>query len=162
MMQSDPVSRLKRGERPRAGRREQRVLAPDDIGRLLAAAAPLYRPLLATAVFTGLRLGELLGLRWHDVDLAGGVLHVRAQPDRRGDRVAPKTPQALRDVELMPSLVRTLRGTSWRARIRGRRPSLRERGRHAASLAERPGQGAGTRLPGGRALRRGEAEAAFP
>lgn len=35
------------------------------------------RPLLATLTFAGLRIGELLALRWSDVNLADGVLHVR-------------------------------------------------------------------------------------
>jgi integrase len=73
---------------------------------MLDAATPRYRPLLATAVFTGLRLGELLGLTWADVDLNAEVVRVRRQLDRAGERVPPKTPNALREVELMPALAR--------------------------------------------------------
>lgn len=74
------------------------------------AADPKYWPLLATAVFSGLRLSELLGLTWRDVDFAGGFIHVRKQLDRGGGRVAPKPSQAVRDVVLMPALGRVLRG----------------------------------------------------
>nr|MBA3301396.1 site-specific integrase [Thermoleophilaceae bacterium] len=65
--------------------------------------------MLATAVFTGLRLGELLGLTWADVDLDRNVLSVRKQLSRSGVRVAPKTDQAERDVVLMPALASLLR-----------------------------------------------------
>lgn len=45
--------------------------------RLLAAAEEEWRPMLTVAMRTGLRLGELLALRWSDVDLEGGRLMVR-------------------------------------------------------------------------------------
>ncbi len=65
--------------------------------------------LLAVAVFTGLQQGELLGLLWEDVDLDAGIVHVRKQLERSGERVEPKTPQAVREVDLFPALVRVLR-----------------------------------------------------
>ena len=90
---SNPMLRLERGERPAVGRREQRVLTREEIGQLLAAARGVFRPLLATAVFTGLRLGELLGLVWANVDFDAGFIRVRRQLDRDGSRVEPKTPR---------------------------------------------------------------------
>ena len=45
--------------------------------RLLTAAEDQWRPMLTVAVRTGLRLGELLALRWSDVDLEGGRIMVR-------------------------------------------------------------------------------------
>jgi integrase len=41
-------------------------------------ASPDY-PAIATAIFTGMRQGELLGLRWQDIDLDRGVIHIRQQ-----------------------------------------------------------------------------------
>jgi integrase len=104
----NPMSRLERGERPRIVRREMRILRPDEITQLLAAATPSYRPILATAVFSGLRQGELLGLRWADIDFHAGVIHVRRQLDRDGAYTEPKTPRAVREVILMPSLAALL------------------------------------------------------
>lgn len=110
MAPANPVTRLERGERPSVGRREMRILERDDIEKLLAAASDRYRPLLATAVFTGLRLGELLGLTWADIDLDAGLVRVRKQLDtKHGTLVETKTPQAVRDVVLMPALGRLLR-----------------------------------------------------
>ena len=46
------------------------ALAPDDIPTFLAAIEKAhYHTLFYTALFTGMRLGELLGLCWCDVDL---------------------------------------------------------------------------------------------
>lgn len=106
---ANPVRKLERSERPSAGRREMRLLTAEELGRLLDAANPRYRPLLATAAFTGLRLGELLGLRWRDVDFDAGVLHVRNQLGRDGKLVEPKMRQAVRDVVLAPRLGTILR-----------------------------------------------------
>jgi integrase len=110
----NPVAKLEGDERPHPTARRQRVLGRDEIGRLLAACLSRYQPLLATALYSGLRISELLGLVWDDVDLAAGVIHVRAQLSRahRGvpaRRVAPKTPAAIRDVPLVPQLAEVLR-----------------------------------------------------
>ena len=49
----------------------------DESNRLLAAAQGEWRTMITVAVRTGLRLGELLGLSWTDVDLEAGRLFVR-------------------------------------------------------------------------------------
>jgi integrase len=69
----------------------------------------MYRSLLATAVYTGLRQSELLGLVWRDIDFEGGFVRVRRQLDRKRGYVEPKTTQAIREVVLAPSLGRSLR-----------------------------------------------------
>ncbi len=108
LLPSNPVHRLQRDERPRIGRKEKRALSTDEIALLLDSAPDGYRAFLATAVFAGLRLSELLGLRWSDVDFDGGLLHVRRQWDRSGVYSEPKTADSVRAVMLIPSLVRTL------------------------------------------------------
>jgi len=55
--------------RVRVPRRRPRFLQEQDVPRLLASVPPRYRALCAVAVGTGLRKGELLALRWEDVDL---------------------------------------------------------------------------------------------
>ena len=91
-----------------------RVLTREEIERLFSHAPDYYRTLIATALFTGLRIGELLGLVWADVDFDAGLVRVRKQldPGRRGQppaRVEPKTTQAIRAVVLMPELAELLR-----------------------------------------------------
>ena len=105
----NPLRRLEASERPRIQRREQRVLNHQEIGKLFAACLPSYRPLLTTALYSGMRLSELLGLTWGDVDLAAGVIHVRYQLsrphiDKPAVRVRLKTNAAVRDIPLLPQL----------------------------------------------------------
>jgi integrase len=53
---------------------------------------PVYRrALLATFVFADLRIGELIDLRWRDVDLAGGRITVRAAKTDAGVRTIDLT-----------------------------------------------------------------------
>ncbi len=62
-------------EAPRPGPYEVPALSPEQVRRVIASAEQTpYGALVHTAVMTGLRLGELLGLRWQDVDLDAGLL----------------------------------------------------------------------------------------
>ena len=65
-------------ELPAACGRRDRIVSPDKGARLLAALPASERALWATALYAGLRLGELRGLRWEDVNLAGGTIRRRA------------------------------------------------------------------------------------
>jgi integrase len=89
------------------------VLGRDEIERLLAACAPRDRLMVATALYTGLRISELFGLTWDDVDFERGVIHIRAQLSRahRGApprRVRTKTEASVRDVPLVAQLAEVL------------------------------------------------------
>lgn len=109
-----PLARLEAGERPRPPRRRQRALGHDEITRLLAACLPRYRTLIATALYTGMRISEVLGLIWEDVDFAAGLVRVSAQLSRASRtvparRVPPKTPASHREIPLVAQLGRLLR-----------------------------------------------------
>jgi integrase len=83
---------------------EYRAYEPDEIELLAAQAedrqdAALYR----VAAFTGLRQGELLGLRWCDVDFVTGLLHVRRNWTDRREKV-PKG-KKVRSVPMAPAVV---------------------------------------------------------
>jgi integrase len=121
LLPSNPVDRLghdvsaaDHSERPR------RSLTLDEARRVLAAIeAPRWaewRPLWRTALLSGLRLGELRGLRRQDVELApedaqGGWLRVRQQWTRDAGKDVLSTPKGrkTRNVPVTPPLARTLR-----------------------------------------------------
>ena len=68
-----------------------------------------WRPILLTAIFAGLRASELRGLRWADVDLNKGELHVHQRADRYNVIGAPKSEAGERVVPLPTFIVNTLR-----------------------------------------------------
>ena len=62
---------------PQDGGRRERFATAAELGLLLArTAGRATEPLWATAAYAGLRRGELMALRWSDVDLGAGVIHV--------------------------------------------------------------------------------------
>jgi integrase len=115
LIADSPLKRLSKAERPKArASSKPRVLSHDEISKLLEHSLKSYRPVLATAVFTGMRLSELLGLRWQDVDFDAGLIHVRAQLSRatkkKPARLLPlKTDAGARDIVLLPDLGRLLK-----------------------------------------------------
>lgn len=58
--------------------KRERYLSADDERRLLETLPVWLRPLVTVALHTGLRRGELLKLRWQDVDFTSGTIAVRA------------------------------------------------------------------------------------
>src|SRR5262249_8785758 len=66
------------------------------------------RPLLVTAIFTGLRASELRGLTWEALDLMGESLTVRQRADRWNTIGSPKSNSGKRTVPLAPIVVNTL------------------------------------------------------
>lgn len=91
-------------------------LQPEEITRLLDVAEHPWRMLYLLAVHTGLRRGELLGLRWSDLDLRKGRLAVRRSlyrvPDGQGSYAVKdsplKTRHSRRTVDLSPAIVESL------------------------------------------------------
>jgi integrase len=85
------------------------IPTPNEVRNILAAVTPRWRPLLVTAVFTGLRASELRGLRWTDVDFKKGELGVRQRADRYNSIGQPKSRAGTRIIPLGPMVVNTLR-----------------------------------------------------
>jgi integrase len=75
---TNPVRGL---ELPRGGERRDRIASPDEASRLLAALAPTDRPIWATAMYAGLRRGELMALAADHIDLATGLIRVERSWD---------------------------------------------------------------------------------
>jgi integrase len=87
------------------GRASRRSYTPEEFGRLLAGALPFWRDHFICLVGTGLRAGELLGLRTHRVDLTRRrleVLEVRYEAGKfgRGYKNRPKSAASIRVVPL--------------------------------------------------------------
>jgi integrase len=96
--------------------------SPADAAGLLAAAPDVDRALWATAMLGGLRRGELLGLRWEDINLKAGVLRVERSwnPDSR-EFTTPKSGHGKRTVPIGSQLTPLLRA---HALASGRRDGL--------------------------------------
>jgi integrase len=93
--------------------RPEEVLSAAELRKLIEASAPgLERAKHMTEVFTGLRHGELNGLRWSVVDLKRGRIFVnRSLTELKGGAILerPKTKAAYRYIKLPAELVSELR-----------------------------------------------------
>jgi integrase len=86
------------------GRRE-RIASPEEARRLLGALPERDRPVWATALYAGLRRGELMALRWDEVDLAVGVIRVERSYDDKGRvEIEPKSGAGRRTVPIVGAL----------------------------------------------------------
>jgi integrase len=98
---------------PRPPHREVKILTKSEIGTLLDAArdTELYLPVLVS-LSTGIRRGELLGLRWSDVDLDAASVTVNQSMERVHGSVnfkPPKTRSSRRIISLPTVCVEALR-----------------------------------------------------
>lgn len=76
-------------ECPRIERKEMDFLTPEEIRLFLNAVDPRYYPLFLTAILTGIRQGELLGLKWSDINWASNQIYIRRSLNR-GKFIEPK------------------------------------------------------------------------
>ncbi len=104
---------------PRITKRDIHALTAEQVGELLAAAVgDRLEAIYVTAVGTGLRLGELFGLQWCDVDLAGSALSVRHTLTELNGQLSltePKSAKGRRRVELPARVVDALHAHRKRA-----------------------------------------------
>lgn len=120
-VRSNPVRLV---DKPRVGdgNADVRYLDQSDLEALLRAVpedtlGATERPLYLVAAMTGLRQGELLALRWRDVDWGAGKVRVR-RSYVRGELGTPKTRRGTRSVPLADrvggELERHFQASSWR------------------------------------------------
>jgi integrase len=92
-------------ELPAVRGRRDRIASPTEAAALIAALSERDRPLWATAMYAGLRRGELAALRWEDLNLAAGVIRVERSWDVRVGAVEPKSRAGRRTVPI-PAVLR--------------------------------------------------------
>jgi integrase len=101
----NPVAEVEKPPVARSG--EIEVFSPEEVYALVrAAASEQDAAIFLTAAFTGLRRGELIALRWRDVDFAGSVIRVRASYGE-GGLTTPKSGK-VRSVPMAPDVASAL------------------------------------------------------
>ena len=94
----NPCKRIKLGSGGEVYNR--RALTPDEARRLIAGLEEPLRLMVETALFTGLRISELMGLTWYAIDHSGKTAIVKQARSQRGDIDEPKSKAGKRPVRL--------------------------------------------------------------
>jgi integrase len=120
----NPVRDMRQRRKGKEARAEKRhkgklkvgvhIPAPAEVRAIINALDGMghWRPLLITAIFSGMRSSELRGLRWEDVDLEGRSISVTQRADEYGKIGRPKTEAGERTIPIPPFVINTLR--EWR------------------------------------------------
>jgi integrase len=106
----NPVRDMRRSRKGRDAKAEKRqkgkikvgvdIPDPDEIKALIAALTDHWRPLLLTAIFTGMRSSEIRGLRWQDYDALASTISVHQRADEFGEIGAPKSAAGTRTIPI--------------------------------------------------------------
>ena len=102
---ANPTQRL---ALPAVRARRDRVARPEEAAALIAAAPRRDQAIWATALYAGLRLGELRALDWENVDFDAGLIRVEYAWDRKAGMIEPKSRSGKRRVPLSRILRRHL------------------------------------------------------
>jgi integrase len=95
-------------ERPKITKPEIEILKPEEVDKFLSKTDDHYRIAFFTDVFTGLRAGELWGLKWIDIDWNSKQIHVRRSL-WKGQFQTPKSKYSIRKVDMPDSLIQELK-----------------------------------------------------
>ncbi len=109
LISSNPVKKI---QLPKPKKAEITVWELDDVQTFLKAASPhRWYAAFHLAITTGMRRGEILGLRWKDVDLEKGILYVRQTLSKDGKQflTGAKTASGVRSIKLSNETVVVLK-----------------------------------------------------
>lgn len=102
---------------PKSNKKEMKVWNEHEVNRFLEAGQedPLY-VVFYLALMTGMRQGEILGLRWKDIDLSRGLIMIRQTLSHDGKTFIPgaKTQSSLRTINLSDLTIKFLKNKKYK------------------------------------------------
>lgn len=140
---------LSRGNKPQI-----EILTRDEQAQLIRASYQhRYGVFIRLVLFTGLRLGELLGLRWEDIDMQSNLLHVRrtlnrlnkVKPTAPGEPTTeiviqpPKSQNSIRSIPLLPAVIQDL--MNWKSIQRNDQATMGDQYRDSGMIVTNPSGG---------------------
>lgn len=101
-LENNPAARVKKF---RENNVKERILNDDEARRLIGISSPALRPIIIIALNTGMRRGEILGLRWEDIDFNKGFIGIQAGESKTGE--GRKIPMNYQVFEVLKSIPRS-------------------------------------------------------
>lgn len=104
LLNENPMRRIPKAE---IDWEEKPTLTPRQIEAVISSVKVQYRPMFVVLALTGLRIGEVLGLKWQDVDFGDAKLYVRRSV-WRGKEFSPKSKKSIRAKHMVGTLSKAL------------------------------------------------------
>ncbi|WP_201353863.1 tyrosine-type recombinase/integrase [Hydrogenimonas urashimensis] len=101
----NPAKKLRK---PKLKKPEIEPFTPSEMERIIATADGWFKNLVMLGFYTGMRTGEIAGLKWDDIDFNAKTIHVR-RTRRKGMNGDTKTDGSRRIIPILPSLEPALR-----------------------------------------------------
>lgn len=101
-----------RVDKPKVEKKERRRLTIDEALNVLQECKKIYPdfyPILAVQIFTGMREGELLALKWKDFNFKEGKVKIQRQYTQGELKETLKTSSSYREVDISPTLIKILK-----------------------------------------------------
>jgi len=104
IIEKNPMDRVKN---VKTDKPDIHPLSMEEVRLFLDSVSPRFRNFFTVAFFTGMRFGEMAGLKWHHVDFRLGVIKVR-ETRVMGEEGRPKTKKSTRDIKILPPVKEAL------------------------------------------------------
>jgi integrase len=86
MAEEDILKRIRKVKLLKENNRRLRYLSKEECQKLLKECDPHVRPITTVALNTGMRKGEILGLKWENIDLKHGFILLEQEDTKNGER----------------------------------------------------------------------------
>jgi len=97
-LERNPIAKVKKFREPNS---QERILTESEAKRLIEASGPELRPVLIIALNTGMRKGEILSLKWKDIDFQKGFIYIGDSKSGRSRNV-PVNSQVFETLKGLP------------------------------------------------------------
>ena len=101
IIDKNPISRIKT---PKLDKIEVKSFSLEEMKTIIASAKGEMKAFTALGFFSGLRSGEMIGLRWEDVDFSNKEIHIK-RAIKMGEITLPKTKNSIRTIDILDNLL---------------------------------------------------------
>jgi integrase len=94
-------------------------LSMGEVDRFLNVVNPFYKPFFIAAFFTGMRAGEMVGLKWDNVHFDRRIIKI-VETRVYGLEGRPKTNSSYRDIDMLPMVYNALKEQALKTRLKSK------------------------------------------
>jgi integrase len=101
ILDKNPISKVKT---PKLDKIEVKSFSLEEVKKIISSAEDEMKAFTALGFFTGMRSGEIIGLRWEDVDFTKKEIHIK-RAIKMGVVSTPKTKNSIRRIDILENLL---------------------------------------------------------